>query len=170
MTAAALRAMLEPGDLRSTGRSAEAAQAILDGRTPAATLLEVAEAGPRPVTMRALDALEKASHQRPDLLNGLSPRLLALSAAARDKEARWHLAQLVPRCQLAPRQRAKAVQVFRSYLDDSSSIVRTFALEAIVTLAGGDPILRAEARKLLAEAAATGTPAMKARAKKLTLP
>jgi hypothetical protein len=53
------------------------------------------------------------------------------------------------------------------YLNDRSSIVKTFALEGLADLAQNDPGIRPAVIETLREATRTGTPAMKARGRKL---
>jgi hypothetical protein len=57
--------------------------------------------------------------------------------------------------------------VLESYLEDSSSIVKTFALQGMADLAHSDQGIRQQAIQLLRQAARSGTPAMKARSRKL---
>jgi HEAT repeat protein len=56
-------------------------------------------------------------------------------AAIYQKEVRWHVAQLLPRLALTPRQQTQAVALLRGLLDDGSRIVRTFAMQALADLA-----------------------------------
>jgi hypothetical protein len=53
------------------------------------------------------------------------------------------------------------------YLEDRSSIVRTFALQGLADLVREEPSLRPRVVEILREAARNGTPAMKARSRKL---
>ena len=53
------------------------------------------------------------------------------------------------------------------YLRDRSSIVKTFAMQALADLASQDASLRAQILPLLEELTAIGTPAMRARGRKL---
>ena len=55
------------------------------------------------------------------------------------------------------------------YLDDRSSIVKTFALQGLADLSTDDDRLKSNVVDLLRVAARTGTPAMKARSRKLLL-
>jgi hypothetical protein len=55
----------------------------------------------------------------------------------------------------------------RNFLDDHSSIVRTFAIQALTDLARRAPELEADTIDLLERACSTLTPAMKARSRKL---
>jgi predicted metal-dependent RNase len=91
------------------------------------------------------------------------------SEATITKEVRWHMAQISARLPLNARERRTAVAALRSYLEDRSSIVRTFALQALADLANRDADLRSEVIQLLHEATRSGTPAMKARSRKLLL-
>jgi hypothetical protein len=55
----------------------------------------------------------------------------------------------------------------RGYLDDSSSIVRTNAMEALADLAERDAGLRSSIIPMLECLTATGSPAMRSRGRKL---
>jgi hypothetical protein len=119
------------------------------------------------VRMRAADAAEKVTSTQPKLLGPHRKELLGLLAEATEQELRWHLAAMVPRLQLNDGERRVAAAVLRSYLDDQSSIVKTFALQALADLAQNDAKLRGGVIELLREACRSGTPAMKARGRKL---
>jgi len=85
------------------------------------------------------------------------------------QELRWHLAAMVPRLQLNTKQRNLATSLLIGYLEDRSSIVRTFALQGLAELAQDDASLRPGVIEILRAAARNGTPAMKARSRKLLL-
>jgi len=119
------------------------------------------------VRMRAADALEKASVARPELLRPHKRVLLSLAHRATQQELRWHLAQLIPRLPLTPRQRRRAAAVFQVYARDRSAIVRTFAMQALADLASVDPRLRPRITAQLRRLTSTGTPAMRARGRRL---
>ena len=162
-----LGAMLRRGDRRSIGKADEAAALVL--RRPS-RLPELA-AGlwhPDPlVRMRAGDALEKVSRERPEWLRPLRRELLALAATTAEQELRWHLAQLLPRLGLSASQRGTLVAVLRGYARDSSVIVRVSAMQALVELAVIDQGLRPLARRQFRRTLEAGTPAERARACKL---
>jgi hypothetical protein len=80
---------------------------------------------------------------------------------------RWHLAQIMPRLRLTHRQRAEGMRALGKYLSDPSSIVRTFTLQTLADLSEGDERLRRDIDATLAEAARTGTPAMRARVRRI---
>lgn len=117
--------------------------------------------------MRAADAAEKASANKPRLLDPFKAELLGLLPEAEQKELRWHLALMVPRLKLTRAERLRASEEFKRYLEDGSSIVKTFAMQALVDLAQDEPSLKLQVRDLLERAVRAGTPAMKARARML---
>ncbi len=119
------------------------------------------------VAMRAADAVEKITRTRPDLLYPQLDALLAIAATAEYKEVRWHAAQLLGRVPLTPHQRDRAVDVLLGYLHDRSSIVKTFAMQTLADLSKSDQDLHARVFPLIEQLSATGTPAMRARGRKL---
>ena len=119
--------------------------------------------------MRAADAAEKVTRENSKLLQPYKRELLGLMADASEQELRWHLAAIVPRLWLDGTERKLASALLRGYLDDRSSIVRTFALQGLADLAENDLSLRSGVIELLREAARNGTAAMKARSRKLLL-
>jgi len=119
------------------------------------------------VRMRAADAAEKASVQRAELLYPFKAELLGLAAETTQQELRWHLALMIPRLPLTRAERQRALALFKEFLSDRSSIVKTCALQGLAELAQGDPELRSDVMSVFEQASRTGTPAMKARARKL---
>ncbi len=119
------------------------------------------------VRMRAADAAEKVSRKNPELLAPYKAQLLGLMAEAEQQELRWHLAAMVPRLALNANERQCAADSLRGYLGDRSSIVKTFALQGLFDLAQNDHDLRSSVIELLRRAESNGTPAMKARSRKL---
>jgi len=119
------------------------------------------------VRMRAADASEKVSGRNRKLLQPFKSELLGLLGEATQQELRWHLAQMVPRLNLSGMQRHRAAKYLREYLKDRSSIVKTFALQALADMAQDDAILRTEVRSFVDAYARSGTSAMRARCRKL---
>jgi HEAT repeat protein len=160
---------LKGGDRRSIGRSEEVAKEVL--KTPAlfADLMEGLFDTDPVIRMRAVDAVEKSTRQRPELLQAWKHALLENTSNLRDKEVRWHIAQLIPRLNLAPMERERAVQILLDYLSDESSIVRTFSMQALADLAQHDDELRLQVTPLIERLIKTGTPAMRTRGCKLLL-
>ena len=119
------------------------------------------------VRMRTADAAEKITRKNPELLRSHKRELLGLMAEAKEMELRWHLAVMVPRLQLNARERQLAKALLNGYLEDRSSIVKTFALQGLADLAQDDPTIRPSVIETLRQATRTGTPAMRARSRKL---
>ena len=77
------------------------------------------------------------------------------------------MAQLLPRIRWSPIERQQVLDILMGYLNDPSSIVKTFAMQALADLGRQAPELRPTVLVHLRELTATGTPAMKARGRKL---
>jgi len=160
-------ALLTGGDRRSIGRAEQVAAIV--SKNPA--LFPDLIAGLRNedllVRMRAADAAEKVSRTTPELLQPHKDELLALMAETQQQELQWHLAAMVPRLSLSAAERQSAASLLNRYLEAPSSIVKTSALQGLADLARGDPAIRDIAIKVLRKAGRNGTPAMKARSRKL---
>lgn len=158
---------LQGGDRRSTGRANEVASLVLKHSKGFHELIKCLWDDDPVVRMRAADAAEKVSAKQPRLLDRHKPELLGLLAETEQIELRWHLALMVPRLRLSATERQRAAAALQRYLDDRSSIVKTFALQGLADLARNDLALQGKVKQLLEVALQSGTPAMKARARKL---
>lgn len=162
-----LLTLLEGRDRRSIGRADQVAVAVSRNRALFPALMQGWWSDDPLVRMRAADATEKVTRKNPDLLTAYKKQLLNLLPKVEQQELRWHLAALVPRLPLSRRQRHAAASSLRCYLQDQSSIVKTCALQALADLAKDDSAMRPEVKKLLSQSLRNGTPAMKARSRKL---
>lgn len=152
---------------RSIGRSDEVVRIVLKNPRRFRELITCLWNDNAVIRMRAADAAEKVSAKRPELLQPYKSELLGLLAETEQIELRWHLAEMVPRLQLTPRERQRTIAHLQRYLDDRSSIVKTFALQALFNLAQNDSASHESARQLLEASLRSGTPAMRARARHL---
>ncbi len=159
--------MLKGGDRRSIGRSNEVTKLVLRQPGRFAELVECLWSEDPIVRMRAADAAEKVSAMKTDLLKPYKRELLGLLAEADQIELRWHLATMVPRLSLTGAERQRAAAALLRYLEDRSSIVKTFALQGLVDLARKEPNLLVPATQALEQSLLSGTAAMRARARKL---
>ena len=162
-----LRAALSGGDRRSIGRVPEVIRYVMDEPALFEQLIPLMNDGDSVVAMRACDAVEKLTADHASRLEGHNAFILTQVAHRTEAEIRWHVAQLLPRLLLSARQKPLAISILRGYLNDKSSIVRSCALESFCMLAGSDEAMRDEAKAVATEAAVSGTPAMKARARRL---
>lgn len=162
-------ALLEGGDRRTIGRSDQVAAMVSRNPGLFPDLIAGLWSEDPLVRMRAADAAEKVTRSKHQLLQPFKKELLGLMVEATEQELRWHLAAIVPRLVLSAAQRQQAISALTRYLEDRSSIVRTFALQALADLAQDDPSLRPRVLGLLHESVRNGTPAMKARSRKLLL-
>jgi hypothetical protein len=161
--------LLEGGDRRTIGRADQVAALV--SRDPGLFPKLIAglwSADPL-VRMRAADAAEKVTREHQELLAPHKKELLGLLGEAQEQELRWHLAVMVPRLRLGAKEREAVMSSLNRYLEDRSSIVRTFALQGLADLAQHAAAIRPKVVEILREATRSGTPAMKARSRKLLI-
>jgi hypothetical protein len=162
-------ALLEGGTRQSLGRADEVA-AVVSGHPDLFPELIAGLWSVNPlVRMRAADAAEEVTREQRELLQPYKKELLGLLAEAQEQELRWHLALMVPRLTLNAKERQAAITSLSTYLEDRSSIVKTFALQGLSDLAQVDSRLQPKVIEILRDATRNGTPAMKARSRKLLL-
>jgi HEAT repeat protein len=158
---------LRGGDRRSVGRSGEVAQQIAKIPKLFALVLAAAFDDNPVIRMRAADAIEKASALHPQLLQPYKRIILNKIAVIPQQEVRWHVAQILPRLKLTPKERNHAVSIVFDYLEDKSSIVKTSAMQALSDFAQTDARLRKRVLPILDFLTINGTAAMRARGRKL---
>jgi HEAT repeat protein len=161
--------LLRGGDRRAIGRADQVAAAVTRNPKLFPDLIAGLWSEDRLVRMRAADAAEKVTRNNRELLRFYKKELLGLMAETEEQELRWHLAVMVPRLALNGKERKLAISLLNGYLEDRSSIVRTFALQGLADLAEGDSKIRPGAIEILREATRSGTAAMKARGRKLLI-
>jgi hypothetical protein len=130
-------------------------------------LVELMCSRDRLIAMRASDALEKASQERPEMLAPHTRQLLVLAGATRQQEVRWHLAQILPRLPLDAAEADAAARLLEIYLSDKSQIVRVFSLQALTDLSDARPAQREHVVALLRAHLETGGPAVRSRCRRL---
>jgi hypothetical protein len=158
---------LAGGDRRSRGKSDEVAQEASHAPDLFAVLVDGMTGDDPVIRMRAADAVEKASRIFPRLLDPHKRRFLKDVAELEQQEVRWHLAQIVPRLRLNRRERQACVTLLKSYLIDRSKIVQVSAMQGLADLALQDDRLRKSVSDLVESLIVDGSPAVKARGRKL---
>lgn len=158
---------LSGGDRRSIGAANEAVPAVLAQPELLEVLFQGLDGGDPVLRMRCADVAEKVSAKRAQLFLPYKDRLFGLLAASRQQEIRWHVAPILVRLPLSKQEEAKVLIILKTYLNDRSSIVKTMAMQAMADIAAGNPDLRPDITHLLVALTRAGTPAMKARGRKL---
>jgi HEAT repeat protein len=167
MARKSILSLLEGGDRRSIGRADQVAAMVSTKPGLFPELIAGLWSEDPLVRMRAADAAEKVTRKHGELLQPYKKELLGLLAEAQEQELRWHLAVMVPRLMLSAKERQATIASLNRYLEDRSSIVKTFALQGLADLAQQEPNIRSRVAEILREATRKGTPAMKARSRKL---
>jgi hypothetical protein len=160
---------LRGGDRRSIGRVPQVVQEVSNNPELAGELVVGLLSDDPIIRMRAADALEKVSKERPALLDPFKDVLLSAAADSEQQEVKWHLAQMLPRLKLSQKEKDVVVSILRSYLGDQSSIVKVCALQAMAEFAVNDKRLISSVKPIIERACRNGTPAMRARGRKLIL-
>jgi len=166
---AKILALLNGEDRRTIGRSNQVAAIVSNDPDLFRELIAGLWDTDAALRMRAADAAEKVTRKHPELLQPYKKELLGLMSEVEQQELRWHLAVMVPRLALNARERQSAMTSLSAYLEDRSSIVKTFTLQGLADLAEDVPSVRSTVLEILREATRNGTPAMKARSRKLLL-
>ena len=163
----ALLQSLSGGDRRSIGNSNRVASIVLDQPELMKVLIQGIESADPVLRMRCADAIEKATVDRPELLAPYKKTLLQKLAKIEQQEVRWHVAPMLARLSLSKREELAVMNILLSYTSDRSSIVSTMAMQALADIAFRTPRLLPAVKQHIEELALIGTPAIKARGRKL---
>ena len=158
---------LEGGDRRSIGRSNEVVADVAANPTLFRAVFSGLQSDDEVLRARAADAVEKITARHPEYLRRYKTQLIGPLARVNQKEVRWHVAQLLPRVQWNESEMQRVLGILMNYLNDTSSIVKTFAMQALADLAHRNPELIPQVLTHVRELTAIGTPAMKARGRKI---
>jgi hypothetical protein len=158
---------LKGGDRRSIGRSNEVVVEVLADPGLFGVVFEGMLDDDPLIRMRCADAIEKMTVSHPEYLRPYKTKLIRQVAAIDQQEVRWHVAQLLSRLDLAPKERRAVVAILQGYLKDESKIVKTLSMQALADMAEQDASLRAPIIRQLEELTRSGSPAMKSRGRKL---
>ena len=159
--------MLDGDDGRSLGRAEEVLEIVRREPRKIAELIACLWDGDSRVTMRAADVMEKFSRRDAKRLQRHKGALLGLAAETAQKELRWHLAVTLPRLKLSRADCDRLSEILHKYLEDRSSIAKTFAMQGLCDLLRQDPAKKDEVTELIRSLTRTGTAAMRARSRHL---
>jgi len=119
------------------------------------------------VVERAARTLKKIAERDRGALYAWRKALLTEAFRAVDVRVQWNLSIVLGRLPLKGADKALAVELMFERLGDGSGLNRTMAMQALMDLSEGDVGLRARVLPIVREALGGGTPAMRARARKL---
>lgn len=158
---------LSSGDRRSIGESNRIASIVVERPELMEVLFIGLESNDPILRMRCADAAEKATASHPELLVPYKTELLNKHAKIEQQEVRWHVAPMLARLPLSETEETVALNVLLSYTNDRSSIVKTMAMQALADIAIRSPRLMPLVKQHIEKLTVIGTPAMKARGRKL---
>lgn len=159
---------LAQGDMRTIGRSQEVVEEVLNDNSLLHELFEGLSDSNPAVRMRAADALEKVTAQKPELLKPYKSKLVEISKEATQQEVQWHIAQMLGLLKLEDNEAVVVYEILNDYYQTTkSNIVKVMSLEAMCHIAQSDEALKENVEKILIDAIKHSSPSVTARAKKL---
>jgi hypothetical protein len=123
--------------------------------------------GDKAVEERVARTLKKVAEADAGALYAWRKALLKEAFRAVDVRVQWNLSIVLGRLPLKGEDKALAVELMFERLRDGSGLNRTMAMQALMDLSEGDVGLRARVMPIVREALEGGTPAMRARARRL---
>lgn len=158
---------LQGGDLRSIGRTNEVVKDILNDPELFPMVFDgIFSHDPR-IRMRAADAIEKVSRQRPEYLQPFKEKLINYVSKIEQQEVRWHVAQMFSYLRLEASETEAVVGILLEHLKDKSKIVQTFSMQTLADIAERDQRYRPRVISVLNDLTESGSAAVKARGRTL---
>jgi hypothetical protein len=156
------------------GRGPEAASEELvkaafgrEGAKVCGELVGLLRDGDKAVVERAARTLKKIAEADRGALYPWRKALLKAAFRAVDVRVQWSLSIVLGRLPFKGADKTLAVELMFERLRDVSGLNRTMAMQALMDLSEGDEGLRARVMPIVREALEGGTPAMRARARRL---
>ena len=166
-----IRSMLQIGKSRiAVGRAVEVAALVLAQPEAFPRLIECLwDEATASRAAHALELITRDGQPGPIAqLNSVKASLLGLLPEAQENKLRWYLALIVPRLALGPTECARPADALKGWLEDqSSSIVKTMALQGLVDLTRQNHASLPAVLDLLRIYGRSGTAAMRARSRLL---
>jgi HEAT repeat protein len=119
------------------------------------------------IVERAARTLKKIAEADALALYVWRKKLLEAALRASDVRVRWNLTIILGRLPLKGADKALAVDLMFERLRDESGLSRTMAMQALMDLSEKDAVLRSRIMPIVRDSIENGTPAMRARARKL---
>lgn len=160
--------ILSGGDLRSIGQS-NSVTAKIKTQNDFDELFKFLFHTDRLVVMRAADAIEKITINKPQYLLKHKQNILDLCQVARNKELKWHLALLLPRLHLNNKELGEAWNRLTNWAKDktNSRIVRVNSIQGLSELLNQQGDLVEEFKLTLLEVEKENIPSINARIKRI---
>jgi len=160
--------LLVQGDMRTVNYVDQVVSAALVDPGVIQVLVDCIIGAEEGLAMRAADALQKICAQRPELLYPYKAKLVTIALSVNQPEVQWHMAQILPTHNLTAIEASKLATLWENdFYKSESSIVKTFALQAMADVSGRYPVASDKLHEMIVYALDKGTPAMRARARKL---
>jgi len=158
---------LTGGDRRQTGNSNKVIAQVLKNPNLFTELFSGLTSNDPLVRMRAADAVEKISRQKPSLLKPHKKELLKILSKTDEQEVAWHCSLMAPRLTLTKQQCARVWEVLKSFLGANSRIQRVTALKGLVDLTAQDASHLNDVKRIVKKALMADLPSVRARARML---
>jgi hypothetical protein len=163
-----LENLLKGGDLRSIGKSNKVVS-LIDSQRSFDDLFQLLFSEDRKVVMRVADAIEKITISHSNYLQPHKREIMRLCDKAENKELKWHLALLVSRLSLSPKELEEIWQILLAWATNKveSKIVRVNSLQALFNLLTLNKELEHHFSSTLSKIEKENIPSLNARIKKL---
>ena len=162
--------LLIGGDLRSIGQANVIVQLVHDQKTFDA-LFQFIYNKDRLIVMRAADAIEKITRIQPNFLTNYTKAVIELSSISKDKELKWHLAQIASRLILNKEEQQILFSILKKWVKNQteSKIVRVNSLQTLFEMSKNNNLIRLEFDEIIKELKKENAASINARIKKLGL-
>lgn len=159
---------LKGGDLRSIGKADEVVIDVLKNPSLFKDVFEGMLNENPLIRMRSADVTEKVSKKHPEYLQPFKHRLINEVSNEKQKEVRWHVAQMFSYIEISKKERDQIMDILLTYTsDEKSKIVKTFSMQTLANFAKRDTSIKPRILEFIEEIMKKGSPAVKSRGKKL---
>ena len=163
-----LNSLLSGGDLRSIGRANEIVKLIYT-QEDFDILFGYLYCDNRLIVMKAADSIEKISRKQNSFLKMHKESIFELIKNAKDKEQKWHLAQLSSKLELNDHEKNAIFELLIVWLKNKneSKIVRVNSIQALSEICANSELLRKRLDTILNGIEKENIPSINARIRKL---
>lgn len=167
MTKTEIRNTLSGGDRRSVGDAHVIAELLQQKPALAKYVVSLLWEEDPIVRSRAAHALKTATLSGPSITQPYKAELIQKMSPIEQWEVREQFCIIITKLELDSDDYARCLSIFKDYLNDKSSIVRTCAMQGMSDLAEKSNSIKADVLPVLTELTENGSAAMRARGRKL---